>query len=247
MRRHTLLAFSLAAGLALPIGFSTAAHAVSDSQRATLGDAAWGNQATMQATIATVLQDLAQDRPLAVALDELATVLLELGATEEFKAEFAVALVMAAQDLAAAGGLPGMTASAAGDAAAEAVLVRAQGSPSLVEAIVANASTMAANDVPGGQGTAVFGAFVAASTSPLIDMANQNAVRGAIVAADTTAPVGNLPGTPAGNLQGTPFGNGGMGAGPQIGMTLVRASTGGAGRGGGGGERVGVGQSISPN
>jgi hypothetical protein len=242
MRRHTLLALSLATGLALPIGFSTAAHAVSASQRDTLGDAAWGNPATMQAAIATVLQDLAQDRPLAVALDELAAVLLELGATEEFKAEFAVALVMAAQDLAAAGALPGMTADAAGEAAAEAVLVRAQGSPSLVAAIVANASAMAADDVQGGQGTAIVGAFLAAATSPLIDMANQAAVRQALATVDTLAPIGNL--------ASAQFGNGGMGAGPQIGgMNFANTSRGGAGRGGGGGsgEQVGTGQSISPN
>ena len=126
MRRHTLLALALAAGVALPIGFSTAALAVSDCQRATLGDAGWGNQATMEAAIATVLQDLAQDRPLDMALDELAAVLLELGATEEFKAEFAVAFLTAAQDLAAADALPGVTAETAGEAAAAAVLVRAQ-------------------------------------------------------------------------------------------------------------------------
>ena len=93
--------------------------------------------------------------------------------------------------------------------------------------------------MPGGRGTAVFGAFVAASTSPLIEMANQNAVRRAIVVVDNTGPVDDL--------VGTLFDNGGMGAGPNLGgMTLVTGSTSGAGRGGSS-EQVGVGQSISPN
>jgi hypothetical protein len=106
-------------------------------------------------------------------------------------------------------------------------LVRAQGSPSLVEAIVANAGAMAANDVPGGQKAAVFGAFVAASTSPLFA---------------TMAQIGAV-----GAIAGTPFGNGGMGAGPQFaGVNWANASTGGAGRGGSG-EQVGAGPSISPN
>jgi hypothetical protein len=227
MRRHTLLALSLAAGLALPVGFSTAALAVSDEERANLASAAALSPATLQAAIATVLPQLAADQPLNVALDDLAGVLLDLGVIDALKAEFAVSLVSAAQDLAAAGALPGFDGTTAGEAAAEAVLVRAQGSPSLVEAIVANAGAMAANDVPGGQKTAVFGAFVAASTSPLLDNMAQIGAVGAIA--------------------GTPFGNGGMGAGPQISaMNWANASTRRAGRGGSS-ERVGAGQSISPN
>ena len=71
MRRHTLLALSLSltAGLALPVGFSTAALAVSDEERANLASAAAISQATLQAAIATVLQELAADRPLDVALN----------------------------------------------------------------------------------------------------------------------------------------------------------------------------------
>ena len=75
--------------------------------------------------------------------------MLDIGVTDELKAEFAVSLVSAAQDLAAAGALRGFDVVAAGEAAAEAVLVRAQGSPWLVEAIVANAAALAANDLPG--------------------------------------------------------------------------------------------------
>ena len=241
MRRHTLLALSLAAGLALPVGFSTTALAITDAQRTTLGAASASNQATMQAAIATVLQELlAEDRPLEVALDELAGVLLDLGVTDELKAEFAVALVMAAQDLGAAGSLSGYNAVAAGDAAAEAVLVRAQGSPALVSAIVAEASAKAAGDMPGGQGSTVLAAFVAASTSPLIDMANRNAVRSTVVAASVTAPVGGV--------TGTQFGNGGAGGGPNLGgMTLVQASTGGGAGRGGSSQQSSAGQVMSPN
>ena len=240
MRRHTLLALTLAAGLALPLAFSTSALAISETQRTTLGTAAASNQATMRAAIATVLQELAEDRPLEVALDELAGFLLDLGVTDEFKAEFAVALVISAQDLAAAGSLPGVDAETAGNEAAEAVLVRAQGSPGLVSAIVTEASAESAGDMPGGQGTAVLGALVAASTSPLIDMANQNAVRSAVVAASFTAPVGNV----ASNQ----FGNGGTGAGPNLGgMTLVNVNTGGGAGRGGSTQQSGSGEVISPN
>jgi hypothetical protein len=241
MRRHTLLALSLAAGLALPVGFSTAALAVTDAQRSTLANAAATNQATMQAAIATVLQELAADSPLNVVLDDLAGVLLDLGVTDEFKAEFAVSLVRAAQNLAAAGALPGFDGATAGEAAAESVLVRSQGSPALVSAIMAEATATEAGGAPGGtSGGMVSTAFIAASASPLIDMANRDAVRNAIVRADTGLPQGQT-GTP------TQFGNGGFGGGPNLGgFTLVGVSTGNS-SGGGGTDGSSAGQSISPN
>lgn len=247
MRRHTLMALCLAAGLALPIGFSTPASAVTDEQRQMLGNAASGNPATMQAAIATVLQASAQDRPLDVALDELATTLLDLGVTDEFKAEFAVALVIAAQDLAAAGDLPGVTADAAGEAAALSVLSKAQGSPALVSAMVANASARAAGDTPGDQGTAALGAFVAASASPSIDSASRNQVQQALLGGETPDSVGESQNFAS---RSTTFYNAGTGIGPNLGnMALVGASAGsGAGRGGGiVDQQTGGGETISPN
>lgn len=246
MRRHTLLALTMATGLALPIGYSATALAVSDDQRAVLGAASAMDSATMEAAIATVLKEMAEDRPLAEVLDELAGALLELGVTDAYKAEFAVALVEAAQDLALAGDLPGVTVDAAGEAAAEAVLVRAQNNPALIAAVISRASAMAAGDIPGGQGTAVLGAFAAASISNSIDLANRDALRSALVQA---AVVQADDSASNGEGEGSSFGDSRMGAGPNLGgMTLVGATTGNPGRGGGrSAEQVGSGDPISPN
>jgi hypothetical protein len=239
MRRHTLLALSLAAGLALPVAFPTAAFAISDEERANLASAAMISPATMQAATTTALRNLAADRPLTLALDELAGVLLDLGMTDDFKAEFALNLVAAARELAATGAVDGFSAETAGDAAAEAVLVRAQGSSTLVSAIFANASTMAASDPSGLTGTMVLGSFVTASTSPLIRIENQTAVREAAVATMTqTASLETGATRPA-----RPFG-----AGPNLrGITLVNTYLGGPGRAGNRVLEVVSGSAISPN
>jgi len=236
MRRHTLLALSLAAGLALPIGFSTPALAISDAERANLASAAAISPATMQAAITTVLRELAADRPLDVALDELAGVVLDLGVNDEFKAEFAVSLVRAAQDLAAAGALPGVDGATAGEAAAEAVLVRAQGMPALVSAIMAEASAAAAADTLGLGGTMVMSAFVAASTSELISAENRIAMQDTVIKAmPETADLATGATTP-------------FGAGPDLrGITLVTTYLGGPGRGGNRVLQVVAGPAISPN
>ncbi len=240
MRRHTLLALSLAAGLALPVGFSTAALAITEDDRANLASASTISPSAMQAAVTAVLQNLVADQSLNAAVDELAGILLDLGVTDQFKAKFAQTLVVAAQELAAAGAIEGVDAATAGETAAEAVLVQAQGSPTLLSAIFAEASAPAATDPTGLAGGTVFDAFVAASTSPLIDTANQNAVRGAVMAVPTTASVGNV----ASNQ----FGNGGAGGGPNSGgMTVTNNRISSAGGGGGDGSTTGAGGTVSPN
>lgn len=251
MRRQTLLALTMATGLALPIGFSATALAVNDEQRAVLGAASAMDSATMQAAIATVLREMAEDRPLAAVLDELAGALLDLGLSEAYKAEFAVALVQAAQELALAGHLPGLTADAAGEAAAEAVLVRAQNDPGLVAAIVGKATAMAAGDIPGGQGTAVLGALAAASISSAIDLTNRGALQDAFVHAAAVQDALVQADASASTAESTfsSLGHDGMGPGPALGgMILGNIMTGNPARGGTpSAEQVGSGDPISNN
>jgi|GEM_PF-1849635 len=238
MRRNTVLALSLAAGLALPFGFSTTALAITEEQRAMLGAAAADVDLDMQATIATVLnQELAaQERPLDEVLDDLAAALLELGVNDEAKAEYAVALVAAAGDW----------SDEAANSAAEAVLVRAQASPTLVAAILGEAGDQASNGMPGGSGAGALGAFeTAALTSTSIDLATADAVFGKTAEIGRQNAGGGLGGTDGGSGTGTQFSSFSTGAGP-LGGYLSFASTPNPGRGGGG-EQAGAGQSISPN
>lgn len=238
MNRHSVLALSVAAALALPIGLSSKALAITTDERQALGEAAIAGGPAMQATIAAVLKENAQDRPLLVVLDELAALLLEIGFTDEIKAEFGVALVAASRDLAAAGELPGFTALTASDAAAEAVLVKAQSDPALVEAIVARASADAGSDMPGGAASMVLASFMTASTSSLIDTANRAAVQSSVIAASG---IDNGIGTST-TIGGETMGAGG---GPNLdGMNLVYVQ---AGFRGNYAERTSRGQAISPN
>lgn len=236
MRRNTVLALSLAAGLALPLGFTTTALAITDAQRAILSDAAANVDLDMQAAIATVLnQELAaQERPLEEVLDDLAEALLALGANDQVKAEYAVALVAAA----------GNWSDEAANEAAEAVLVRAQTSPTLVSAILAHAGDLASTDMPGSSGTAVLGAFeAAASTSTAIDLATAGAVFSKTAEIGQKNAGSDLGGTDGGG--NTQFSSYATGTGP-LGGGLTFASTVNPGRSGGG-EQAGAGQSISPN
>jgi hypothetical protein len=118
MNRHSLLALSVAAALALPIGLSSKALALTADEQQALSQAAIVGGATMQATIAAVL--------------------------------------------------------------------KAQGDPALVEAIIARASADAASDMPGSGSAAVLASFMTASTSPLIDTANRAAVQNSVIAASGT-------------------------------------------------------------
>lgn len=232
MRRNTVLAFSLAAGLALPLGFSTTALAITDAQRAILSDAAANVDLDMQAAIATVLnQELAaQERPLEEVIDDLAEALLALGVNNEVKAEYAVALVAAASDW----------SDEAANEAAEAVLVRAQTSPTLVSAIVAQAGDLALTGMPGSSGTTVLGVLAAtSSTSTAIDLATAGAVFSKSAEIGRQKAAGDLGGP------GTPFSRYGTGNGP-LGGGLTFASTPNPGRSGGG-EQAGAGRSTSPN
>jgi len=237
MRRNTVLALSLAAGLALPLGLPTAALAITPDQKKILSDANANVDLDMQAAISMVLnQELAaQERPLREVLDDLAEALLELGVTDELKAEYAVALVAAA----------GEWSDEAGKDAAEAVLVRAQSSPTLVSAILAKAGDMASTGVPGGQGTGVLGAFQAAAlTSISIDLATADAVFSKSAELGQQASGSDLAGTDGGTGAGTQVTSLGTGAGPLGGAPLG----GGANPGrGGGGQQTGAGQSASPN
>jgi len=251
MKRQTLLALSLAATLALPVGFSTSALAVTPEQQAELAAAASIGGPTMQATIARVLEANAQDRPLAQVLDEMSAALMSIGAVDEIKAELAVALVAATRQLAASGALPGATPDAAAEAAAEAVLVDAQDSPTLVSAIVAQATSQAASDGLGGQGAAVLGAFSVASTSPMIAQENRAAVQNALVSGGGGTDVaGDTGDGGAGNGGAGDGGGTGTGGGPDLGnMNMVNVIAGSTSSGTGvvSQDTTGRGETISPN
>lgn len=252
MKRQTLMALSLAATMALPIGISTSALAVTPDQRAELAAAAIVGGPTMEATIARVLQANAEDQPLAQVLDELSSALMGLGASDEIKAELAVALVATAQQLATSGALPGTTPDAAAEAAAEAVLVDAQGSPTLVSAIVGNATAQAATDGLGGQGASTLAAFTAASTSPLIDPANRANVQTAVVSAGSSTDVASEEGGGSGTTGGAATGgtSSGTGGGPNLGsMNLVNVITGttGSSYGSVSQDTTGRAGTVSPN
>lgn len=228
LRRNIVLALSLAAGIALQVGLPSAALAITEAQRATLAQAATNVDLDMRAAISTVLNQkvAAQERPLEAVLQDLAAALLELGATNELKAEYANALVAAANQF----------STEAGEAAAEAVLVQAQESPALLSAIFADAAALTAADTPELGGALVLSALVAASTSGMISEQNQLAVRQAAI----------TEGSQSANLQTgatTPFG-----AGPNLrGMTLVTTYSGGPGRGGNRVLEVVAGPALSPD